>query len=139
MRSLEDVIMALEICCRPDIHRVCKDCSYPDEPGCFNRLMSDALHHLKEYRSDRIQWEADRKHWNDELAVKMAKLEDAAQKHVKALKALKPNRAAAPWNPDRNRYCCELCGYYVGKYDRFCPGCGAQLTDWAPEGRGTRK
>lgn len=46
------------------------------------------------------------------------------------------NTAAAPWNPERNRYCCDTCGYYVGKYDRFCAGCGRRLTDWTPDGRG---
>ena len=47
--------------------------------------------------------------------------------------------AEAPWNPDRNRYCCSKCGAYVGKYDKFCPGCGAKLTDWTEQGRGKHK
>ncbi len=46
---------------------------------------------------------------------------------------------AAPWDPDRNRYCCEICGHYVGKYDAFCGGCGAKLTDYSPDGRGKKK
>ena len=48
------------------------------------------------------------------------------------------NIAAAPWNDLRNRYCCDHCGAYIGKYDRFCNGCGRRLTDWKPEGRGKR-
>ena len=47
--------------------------------------------------------------------------------------------ATAPWNPDRNRYCCNQCGAYIGKYDKYCNGCGARLTDWTPDGRGKRK
>ena len=43
--------------------------------------------------------------------------------------------AAAPWNTERNRYCCDHCGGYVGKHDKFCPGCGRMLTDWKAEGR----
>ena len=46
---------------------------------------------------------------------------------------------AAPWDPDRNRYCCERCGHYVGKYDAYCGGCGAKLTDYTPDGRGKKK
>ena len=46
---------------------------------------------------------------------------------------------AAPWEPDRNRYCCEICGHYVGKYDAYCGGCGAKLTDYTPDGRGKQK
>lgn len=68
--------------------------------------------------------------------------------HIKALADLKrkekegkdPERtSAAPWNPDRNRYCCDSCGAYIGKYDKYCNGCGARLTDWTPDGRGKRK
>ena len=43
--------------------------------------------------------------------------------------------AAAPWNTERNRYCCDHCGGYVGKHDKFCPGCGRMLADWTEAGR----
>ena len=48
----------------------------------------DALHYLKMYRSDKIQYEADRKNWNDNYAIKLAQLEDATAKHMQALKEL---------------------------------------------------
>ena len=51
------------------------------------------------------------------------------------LKRMRDNKSAAPWNNEKNRYCCERCGHYVGKYDQFCGGCGAELTDWTEAGR----
>ena len=54
-------------------------------------------------------------------------------------RAMSVPECAAPWDPDRNRYCCERCGHYVGKYDAYCGGCGAKLTDYTPDGRGKQK
>jgi len=47
-----------------------------------------------------------------------------------------PRTATAPYVKERRRYCCDHCGYYVGKFDKFCAGCGRQLTDWSEQGRG---
>ena len=47
MKTLNEVIKALDICRQPDIHRVCKDCPYPDDRRCMDQLMDDALHYLK--------------------------------------------------------------------------------------------
>ena len=63
METLGEVIKCLSICIQPDTHRLCKDCTYPDEPGCFNELMEDALHYLQSYKqlseamsSENVEW-----------------------------------------------------------------------------------
>ncbi len=50
-------------------------------------------------------------------------------------KKFEPLTAAAPYVKDRRRYCCDHCGYFVGKFDKYCPGCGRLLTDWSEKGR----
>ena len=50
MKTLDEVIKALEICANEDTYRTCKDCPYPDNSMCINYLQNDALHYLKEYR-----------------------------------------------------------------------------------------
>ena len=52
MESLDEVIKCLKICVKPDIHRNCKDCTYPDDEQCMGALMSDALAYLQEHRSE---------------------------------------------------------------------------------------
>ena len=49
---------------------------------------TDAIHYLKMYRSDKLQYEADRKNWTDNYAVKLGQLENATAKHMQALKEL---------------------------------------------------
>ena len=49
----------------------------------------DALHYLKEYRSDKLQWEADRKLWQE----KAAEFEEAKQRHIEAAKSYLKEKA----------------------------------------------
>ena len=51
----------------------------------------DALHYLKMYRSDMIQYEADRKYWQEEMTQVMDQYNSARDKHIKELKELKQN------------------------------------------------
>ena len=117
MKTLDEVIKALEICIDP---KGCGNCPYADydgAPGCFGEEREDALKHLKKYR-------------------KLLDSQKSAEMENKpACVSEMENTAAAPWNPERNRYCCDDCGDYVGKHDKFCPGCGRMLTDWTKEGR----
>ena len=62
MKTLDEVILCLNGCGHID----CDDCPYHYEDEKIEvdecaQAYKDALHYLKEYRSDRIQWEADRK------------------------------------------------------------------------------
>lgn len=50
MRTLNEVIKAIEICKNPDINRSCKDCPMPDDQMCINYLLEDALQYLKWYK-----------------------------------------------------------------------------------------
>jgi len=50
MKTLDEVIKALEICGQTDINRSCKDCPYPDDQMCINYLQNDALHYLTIYK-----------------------------------------------------------------------------------------
>ena len=54
MKTLDEVIKALDICAKEDIHRTCKDCPYPDDTMCINYLQNDALHYLKTFRAERV-------------------------------------------------------------------------------------
>lgn len=87
MKTLDEVIKALTICKNPDINRNCKDCPMPDTQKCMEILMTDALHYLKMYRSDQIQWEADREDWRDKWETYI----EAREMHLDAVKELKRN------------------------------------------------
>ena len=137
-KTLDEVIKALECCDTGENDSRCGSCPYIGVWGCCHERKIDALTYLKMYRSDQIQYDADRKNWEEIGIAARDRYEAAAQKHIDALKE-KSRTATAPWNPDRNRYCCDQCGAYIGKYDKYCNGCGARLTDWTPDGRGKRK
>ena len=47
MKTLDEVIKALEICNKPDIQRLCKDCVYGGDECGLDNLQKDALHYLK--------------------------------------------------------------------------------------------
>ena len=51
MKTLDEVVKAMEICIRPDINRTCKDCPYPDDEMCMNELMADALQYLRWFQA----------------------------------------------------------------------------------------
>ena len=144
MKPLNEVIEDAERCLLP-FPGDCLNCPHYDDAvdpnTCMTKIISDALDQLKMYRSDKAQYEIDREQWETAGAEARKAYEEARDKHIQALKELKEKTgtATAPWNPDRNRYCCDQCGAYIGKYDKYCNGCGARLTDWTPDGRGKRK
>ena len=48
----------------------------------------DALHYLKEYRSDMLMYAANQKHWEDELKQKIKDFGDAKDRYIAKLKEL---------------------------------------------------
>lgn len=88
MKTLDEVIKALEIC-DETVTANCPDCPY--DIDCENvpgeDLRADALHYLKEYRSDKAMWEADRKGYQDWIE----QYKDARDKHQQAVIELKKN------------------------------------------------
>lgn len=87
MKTLDEVIKAFEICigyyCSNAEHDVCPYLGESDM-GCMKEPEKDALYYLKMYRSDQIQWEADRKLWVD----KQKQVDEARQKYIDKLKEL---------------------------------------------------
>lgn len=53
----------------------------------MSRLQADALYYLKMYRSDQLQWEADREDWRDKWETYI----EARERHLDAVKELKRN------------------------------------------------
>lgn len=89
MRTLDEVIDAVENCyCLTEPIKGCDQCPYYGE---CNRdgdpYRDDVLHYLKEYRSDQIQWEADREDWRDKWETYI----EARERHLDAVKELKRN------------------------------------------------
>lgn len=90
MKTLDEVIKAWSICFSDISRSNCTGCPYADEDGesaCFNHDREDALHYLKMYRSDQIQWEADRENWRDKWETYI----EAREMHIDAVKELKRN------------------------------------------------
>ena len=90
MRTLDEVIKAWSICFSDNSRSNCTGCPYADEDGesaCFNHDRDDALHYLKMYRSDQIQWEAAREDWNEKWETFFV----ARERHLDAVKELKRN------------------------------------------------
>lgn len=88
MKTLDEVIKAFEIC-DETVTANCPDCPY--DIDCENvpgeDLRTDALHYLKEYRSEKAMWEADRKgylNWIEQY-------KEAREKHQQAVIELKKN------------------------------------------------
>ncbi len=93
MKTLDVVITALTICKNPDINRNCKDCPMPDTQECMGILMNDALHYLKMYRSDKLQWEADKKAYEDERQKAIHATKKARERYIALAKDTKDELA----------------------------------------------
>ena len=90
MKTLDEVIDNFEKAC--DLERRCEGCSgcLDQENGCPNdgaESVPDALHYLKEYRSEKAMWEADRKGYLDWIE----QYKEAREKHQQAVIELKKN------------------------------------------------
>lgn len=143
MKTLDEVIEAWTICFSDNSRSNCTGCPYADEDGeaaCFNHDREDALHYLKMYRSDKAQYEIDRKQW--ETAGKDAReaYEKARDKHIAKLKELDIGTLNNPLSWDELRTMegkpvwVELFGSGFGEWDL----CHAQLDDriWFTDGNG---
>ena len=89
MKTLDEVIEMFTKCTSPVFE--CRECSYctGDEKELCNvsELNSDVLHYLKEYRTDKLQWEADRKRYLNWIEQH----KEAREKHQQAVIELKRN------------------------------------------------
>ena len=106
----------------------CGGCRYRDEDGVC-RMRENALPYLKQYRSDKAMWEADRKGYQDWIE----QYKDARDKHQQAVIELKRKLLAKVKEPARDVNGnlwgrCGNCGALV--YSNYCPRCGAKL-DWS--------
>ena len=89
MRNLDEVITALGYCLKSDEMGNCNgNCPYIHccDPES-NIVKKDALYFLKEYRSEKGHWEADRKGYEDWIE----RYKDAREKHQQAVIKLKQN------------------------------------------------
>ena len=90
MKTLDEVIKALEYCQNPvDNFGNCNaECPYTNccDPSNHD-VTEDALHYLKEYRSDKAMWEADRKGYLDWIE----QYKESREKHQQAVIELKKN------------------------------------------------
>lgn len=89
MKTLDEVIKAFECCENGEPYSNCKECSYIGIGSCCLERENDALLYLKMYRSDKLQWEADRKMW----AKKGPEIEKKQDKLIKAAKGFQKAKA----------------------------------------------
>ena len=79
MKTLDEVITAME------------NLTTCDDTG-FSYIahddVADAVHYLKAYRSDKAQYEADRKQWEDDLSQTLREFDDARDKLIAKFKEL---------------------------------------------------
>lgn len=107
----------------------CTPCPYKETKDCQRAKCADAGFYLKQYRSDKQEWETDRKGYQDWIE----QYKDARDKHQQAVIELKRKLLAKVKEPARdvngNRWGrCGNCGTLV--FSNYCPRCGAQL-DWS--------
>ena len=90
MKTLDEVIDAMERCSKPHYFERA-GCPYEDddaETGCHpDDRDADALYYLKEYRSEKAMWEADRKGYLDWIE----QYKESREKHQQAVIELKKN------------------------------------------------
>ena len=94
MKTLDEVITAMEDCAIGE--KGCRGCAYEDihlsaagiGQSCVEAMIGDALHYLKEYRSDMQMYAANQKHWEEELQQKIKDFGDAKDRYIARLKDL---------------------------------------------------
>ena len=79
MKTLDEVIEAIEVC--------------RDSYVAGKIIKSDALHYLKEYRSDKLQWEADKKAYGDERQKAIHATKKARERYIALAKDTKDELA----------------------------------------------
>ena len=89
METLDEVIKANECCDHGEPDSRCEDCPYNGIGACCAERESDALHYLREYRSEKVMWEAERKGYLDWIE----QYKEAREKHQQAVIELKKNPA----------------------------------------------
>ena len=92
-------------------------------------LFADALHYLKQYRSDKLMWEADRKGYLDWIE----QYKEARDRHQQAVIELKRKPVKVINIYPVGNYLfgsCGGCGAPVIKHDVYCSECGVKL-DWS--------
>ena len=115
--------------------------------GLGDSIRDEVVYYLKMYRSDQIQWEADRKSWQDHYSQAAEDFKAAAAKHLEALKELKQDQrkkwiSVADRMPENDDIMAIRCVTKKGAvtwnrawYDgQFWHGSGsfAEVTHWMP-------
>lgn len=91
MKTLDEVIKVFS-----EVNKEvgCGDCQFNDAESddipceMTDCIFADTLHYLKEYRSDKLQYEADRKLWEAALFGKVKECEEARARYIAKLKEL---------------------------------------------------
>lgn len=116
--------------CDETVTANCPDCPY--DIDCENvpgeDLRADAVFYLKQYRSDKLMWEADRKGYLDWIE----RYKDARDKHQQAVIELKrkPVKVINIYSVGNYLFgSCGGCGAPVIKHEVYCSECGVKL-DW---------
>ena len=93
MKTLDEVIKAIDFCKSGDLSK-CKDCPYIGTCELdYAALSDDALHYLKEYRSDKLQWKADKEAYEDERQKAIHATKKARERYIALAKDTKDELA----------------------------------------------
>lgn len=84
MKTLDEVITTLDYCM---FSSDCTPCAYKQTKDCQRTKSQDALHYLRQYRSDKVEWEAQKKAYEDWIE----QYKEARDKHQQAVIELKKN------------------------------------------------
>lgn len=82
MKTLDEVIEKIEKMW------VCPSSDEAAEYCDFMEVKEDALHYLREYRSDKLQWEAEKKQYEDNLSTTLREFDEARDKLIAKYKEL---------------------------------------------------
>lgn len=116
MKTLDEVLKELEERWIPDCETCPVSCVADNEDDCPLHM---SIHYLKEYRSDRILWEAERKRFEDFVQS----YTEARDKHQQAVKEMQ-NRTldVDGLKEDLNGLWLALAGHYKRKPSEYLRG-----------------